>query len=382
MPRPLPVAPPNTLPGILPDHIIRSMVERGSILTVKPLHDAQIQPASMDLRLGTHAYCMPYSILPNQTRWIEQHPTNDSFDTLSLTDGAVLEKGQIYLIPLLESLALPSMVEARANPKSSTGRADVFCRLLASGASRFDLVPKGYYGPLYLEVFPRSFSIRVQTGLALTQLRFSIGHSQWNDIATSTIHAAHPLAYDPQTGLPLELSFLKTDGLVCRVNLRQANSVIGYRAKPDAPVLDLLAKGTLDPRLYWDPISPSAQGSLVLQPEEFYLLSSYERISIPTFAAADVAAYDLSLGELRTHYAGFFDPGFGVHDGPVPGTPAVLEVRAHDVPCLLEHQQPLFTVSYASLQSRPTRSYGASIGSTYHQQNLTLSKHFAPWPNI
>jgi dCTP deaminase len=194
------------------------------------------------------------------------------------------------------------------------------------------------------------------------------------------MHALTPLAYDPHTGAPLDAALHLHDGFICRVTLLPHHDIAAFRAKRQAPVLDLSARGTLDPTHYWEPLFPSHRHSLVLEPEAFYLLLSLERLSIPHAAAADIAPYELSLGELRTHYAGFFDPGFGTASDGLPGTPAVLEVRPHDVPYLIEHEQPLFKLRYASLQTPPQRLYGATIGSTYHRQTLTLSKPFQPWP--
>lgn len=378
--KPLPLPPIPITPGLLPDHTLEQLIRRGAISAPVPFAQGQIQPASLDLRLGMTAYRMPYSLLPHQQRWLALHPTHDALERLSLTEGAVLHKGQIYLIPLLESLDLPSHVEGRTNPKSTTGRSDLFCRVLTTGSTRFDLIPAGYRGPLFLEVFPRSFSVHVKTGLSLTQLRLHVGQTTWNDITTRTVHTMSPLAYHPETGGPLHLDHLMPDGLLCRVTLPAPHQIAAFRAKTEAPVLDLTQRGTADPTQYWDPLFSRSNRTLILEPESFYLLGSYERLAVPLFSAAEVAAYELSLGELRTHYAGFFDPGFGVHsDGPL-GTPAVLEVRPHDLPCLIEDQQPLFKISYASLQSHPTTAYGPSIGSTYHAQGLTLSKHFRPWP--
>lgn len=366
--------------GFLPDHAIHQLITQGAIRSLAPFSSHQVQPASLDLRLGECAYRMPYSLLPHQHRWQVSHPTQEAVEHVSLIHGATLQKGHVYLIPLLESLDLPNDIEGKANPKSSTGRADLFCRVLAARSSRFDLIPAGYHGHLYLEVFPRSFSVHVATGVSLAQLRLSIGNTSWNELTLTTTHALSPLAYHPESGAPLTDLQVTSDGLLCRVNLKQPHKIAAFRAKADAPVLDLTQRGQADPTRFWDALEARANHTLVLEPESFYLMASYERLAIPTFCAAEVAAYELSLGELRTHYAGFFDPGFGVHSDGLPGTPAVLEVRPHDVPCLIEDRQPLFKMVYASLQKKPSAAYGPSIGSTYHDQGLTLSKHFRPWP--
>ncbi len=303
-------------------------------------------------------------------------------EEFTIGDGAILERNRAYLIPLQESLALPETVRGKANPKSSTGRLDIFTRLISDKNVRFDEIPPGYHGPLYLEVVPRSFIVKVKTGLSLNQLRLMTGEpgeARLSDRQLSELHLERPILYcagkkiDPND---LDLS----EGLFMSLDLTpDEHGHVGYRARKNSRVLDLAAIGKYEWADFWEPVRPEAPDRLMLEPEDFYLLLSRESVSVPPHVAAEMSAYDPTAGELRTHYAGFFDPGFGfrVAGKGWQGSRATLEVRARDVSFMVEHGQRLCRLVFEELVEETELLYGQEIGSTYQDQKLTLSKHFA-----
>lgn len=378
--------------GILPDRHLKRLIADGSISADRPIDDEQIQPASLDLRLGTKAYRLLSSFHPERSEITTHLNVLDLYKTdlvmyeMDLQPGAILEKGHVYLVPLLEKLHLPKSIRGRANPKSSTGRLDIFTRMITDLNVGFDEVRSGYRGPLYLEIVPLSFTIRVQTGLALNQLRLITGRPRptVSDKKLRELHRDETLLYhndDPPDGNePVSARHIRVDnGLFLRIDLQghsAPDSVIGYRAKKNSQVIDLSKIGHYAAQDFWEPIYRHTSDSLILEPQEFYILASKERIKVPNGYATEMVAYEGACGELRTHYAGFFDPGFGAGDGPRKGTQVVLEVRPHDVPFLIRDGQTFFKVMYEKMLELPEHLYGASIGSSYHQQGLTLSKHF------
>lgn len=376
--------------GILSDTHLKTLIRDHAIDAAPAVTDSQVQPASVDLRLGTKAYRLISSFLPERSEISERLNVLDLYQSelvmydINLTQGAILEKGHVYLVPLLERVALPPHVRGRANPKSSTGRLDIFTRLITDLNAGFDEIPPGYEGPLYLEIVPRSFTIRVQTGLALNQLRLLTGRPTVSDSQLRTLHRSAKVLYhnddDMADARPLAAQEIRVDhGLFLRIDLRGSGAgreIVGYRAKKNSHVVDLSKTGHYSALDFWEPIYRQPNNTLLLEPEEFYILASHERIKVPAGYAAEMVAYEAAFGELRTHYAGFFDPGFGAGEGPRKGTQVVLEVRPHDVPFLIHDGQTFFKVVYEHMLDLPERLYGASIGSSYHQQGLTLSKHF------
>ena len=378
--------------GILPYQSLKELAKGGAISAKPHLEEAQFQPASLDLRLGKKAYRLLSSFLPERPDTFGVQPDwEDAFQSdlvmydMDITNGAILEKGHVYLVPLLEQLRLPKGIRGRTNPKSSTGRLDIFTRVITNLNVGFDEIRLGYEGPLYLEIVPRSFTIRVKTGLALNQLRLMSGRPTVSDSDLRTIHRKSSLLFHnggpdlPNTPLaPRETRI--NQGLFLGVDLQgemgSRESVIGYRAKKNSHVIDLSKIGYYSALDFWEPIARHANGTLLLEPEEFYILASKERIQVPGGYAAEMVAYEAACGELRTHYAGFFDPGFGAVSGKRKGTQVVLEVRPHDVPFLIHDGQTFFKVVYEKMLTNPTQLYGARLGSSYHQQGLTLSKHF------
>jgi dCTP deaminase len=292
-------------------------------------------------------------------------------------DGAVLETNRPYLIPLIEHLDLPPDIRGKANPKSSTGRIDVFTRLITDTGQRFDEIASGYRGPLYLEVSSSTFTIKVHPGLALNQLRLMHGRAQVTDEELALVHQRHPVLFVNGARVNDEDLHL-SDGVFLGLDFTgDANGVVGYRAKRNSRLLDLSAIDGHDPADYWEPVSCERGDQLVLEPEEFYLLLSAEAVSIPREFAAEMAAYDPTSGELRTHYAGFFDPGFGYDDHGLAGSQAALEVRAHDVPFMVQHRQRVCRLTFEHLVEPADVLYGEGIGSNYQGQQSTLSKYFA-----
>jgi dCTP deaminase len=370
--------------GVLASQQLSRLVHDGVISAKAPVEDRQYQPASLDLRLGDTGYRMLSSFLPEQGTIASRLTVQDLYQSdllmydIDLRQGAVLEKGHVYLIPLMEEVALPRTLAGKTNSKSTTGRLDVFTRTITDFHGRFDEVRPGYRGKLYLEVVPRSFSVRVKAGMCLNQLRLFSGHPTVGDSELRERHRADHLLYrdgNPVPGRDLQLE----DGLFLRIELRGENGIVGFRAKKNSQVLDLSCIGHYDPTDFWEPIKRHRNDTLLLEPEDFYILGSKERIRVPPDYAAEMVAYEAAFGELRTHYAGFFDPGFGYGVGDLQGTPIVLEVRPHDVPFLIHDGQTFFKVLFERMHEHPEKVYGVGLGSSYQFQGLTLSKQFKPY---
>lgn len=373
----------STAAGVLTDRDLRAAAAAGWITAPVPLAEEQFQPASLDLRLGPVGFQLRASFLPfRQTveRRLRDETVNNDLviDRLALDAGVTLQRGSVYLIPLLESLALPSGVRGRSNPKSTTGRLDIFTRLITDRTPRFDEVSAGYDGPLYLEVSPQSFPVRVQTGVSLNQLRLLAGHTTVADADLAACYRESPLLYnDDDQPIPVgRVAF--NDGLAMGVDLsgRATDGIIGYRAHPNPPAVDLSRLAAYDPADFWEPIKQPSRDGFVLEANRFYILVSKERIRVPPEFAAEMVVYDAGAGEIRTHYAGFFDPGFGFGDGSILGTKVVMEVRAREVPFMVYDGQTSFRVWFERLRGRPDRVYGVGLASSYQRQTLTLSKHF------
>jgi dCTP deaminase len=370
--------------GVLPDHALRAAARDGWITASTPLADVQFQPSSLDLRLGPVAYQLRASFLPYrepvQTR-LRQNDFTDVdlvIDELSLASGATFQRGSVYLVPLQESLALPREIRGRCNPKSTTGRLDIFTRVIADDTARFDEIEPGYRGPLYLEVSPQSFPVRVYAGTSLSQLRLMSGATTLSDTALERLYKDTPLLFDDEDRPITPSRRVINDGLCMGVDLsgRHTDGIIGYRAHANPPVVDLNRIGFYDPHDFWEPIKRPTRDSYILEANRFYILASKERIRVPPDYAAEMVVYDAGAGEIRTHYAGFFDPGFGFGTGEVLGTKVVMEVRAREVPFMVYDGQTSFKVGLERLSSPPDRVYGAGLGSSYQHQTLTLSKHF------
>jgi dCTP deaminase len=363
--------------GVFPSQCLRSAVRAGYVRSGDlRVPDSSFQPASIDLRLGAKAYRLRCSFLPDSAA-VEEKLADYAMGEIDLRDGAVLERNQPYLIPLAEELALPPDVRAKANPKSSTGRLDVFTRVITDRGYQFDAIAPGYQGRLYLELVSRSFTIRVTTLLSLNQLRLVRGEASCGDDEIRLRHEREPILY-AEDGTP-EKEVAISRGVFLSVDLaaKPRDRVVGFRARKNSTLLDLTKLRHYDPGQFWEEVRPESKGRVVLDPEEFYLLLSRERVWIPRDLAADMVAYDPTSGELRTHYAGFFDPGFGVRSsGETPGTVAALELRAHDVPFMLEHGQKVSRLAFERLVAEPDVLYGRTLGSSYHDQTSMLSKHF------
>jgi dCTP deaminase len=371
-------APPGPGSGVLPAQQLREAVTREWVVAgAWRIPSESIQPASIDLRLGEHAWALRCSFLPDRKSTVEEKVEDLAFERLDLRDGATLERDRPYLIPLIEELRLPDEIRAKANPKSSTGRLDVFTRVLTDRNHRFDEISAGYEGKLYLEVVPRTFAIRVKTGLPLNQVRLVSEDSQLSDHELVALHRETPLLYldsEPLTASALSLG----GGLFLSLDVSgSAESIVGYRAKKNSLPIDLTKVGALRWQDFWEPVHPERGRRIVLEPEVFYLLLSAQGVSIPPSYAAEMLAYDPTAGELRTHYAGFFDPGFGYSPDPkARGSRAALEVRARDVSFMVEHGQPVCKLAFERMAEEPDVLYGEDVGSSYQGQQTMLSKHF------
>jgi len=353
--------------GVLPSQSIETMLKTGQIGLDEPLVDGQVQPASLDLRLGKVAYRVRASFLAGDSNTVADRLAEFEMHQVDLSEGAVLEKGCVYVVPLMESLDLPSDVNAVANAKSSTGRLDLLTRTITDGGVEFDRIPSGYTGPLYAEICPRSFSVLVRPGMRLNQIRFRQGQSVLTDAELTAVHSETPL---------VDVEAVIDDGLGFSVDLRpEDGTLVGYRAKPHTGVIDLDRIGEYDPAEYWEEVR-SNNGQIILDPGAFYILVSREAVTIPPQYAAEMAPYLAMVGEFRVHYAGFFDPGFGFADAGGAGSRGVLEVRCHEAPFVLEHGQVVGRLVYERMTELPEQLYGAGIASNYQGQGLKLSKHF------
>ena len=365
--------------GALPSQAIRKLVEEGEIDATPQIERDQIQPASLDLRLGPKVYRIRGSFLPGKGASVEQKLKELSVHDFDLNrKGAVLEAGGVYLIPLLERLKLRKTVDAVANPKSSIGRLDVFTRLVADNGDKFDRVPEGYQGRLYAEVCPRTFPIKVRLGSRLNQLRFRRRLSARQEGTVGRVSDRKLLNMSAELVGDHEFGPTIQEGVNLRVDLttRSASGLIGYKAKRVAGVVDVDSVGTHRIDQFWDLIFPDPDKRLILEPRDFYILASRESVSVPPAYIAEMAPFDPLIGEYRVHYAGFFDPGFGYAEGKAPGAKAVLEVRNLDIPFILEDGQIVGRLIYDKLTDIPDTLYGQGIGSHYQAQGLKLSKHF------
>ncbi len=353
--------------GVLADGALRGMIADGQIAAETPVAEAQIQPASLDLRLGTVAYRVRASFLAGKGRTVAERIAEFEMHRVDLSEGAVLEKGCVYVVPLMERLALPKGVTAVANAKSSTGRLDLLTRTIADGGEEFDRIPDGYRGSLYAEICPRSFSVLVRPGMRLNQIRFRSGQAVLTDAELRQLHEAERLVSGEA---------LISEGLGFSVDLKPAEGdLVGYRAKPHTGVIDLDRIGHYAPEEFWEDVR-TRDGRIILDPDAFYILVSREAVTIPADYAAEMAPYLAMVGEFRVHYAGFFDPGFGWAAAGGSGSRGVLEVRCHEAPFVLEHGQVVGRLVYERMAARPERMYGAGIASNYQGQGLKLSKHF------
>jgi dCTP deaminase len=371
--------------GILPSQEIHELIRNRKILATAAIDDSQIQPASIDLRLGNVAYRVQASFLPGRASTIQSKINDLKLAEIDLTRPALLERGAVFVIPVMEHLALPFDISGTANPKSTTGRLDIFTRLVTEGGIefgegelQFEQVPKGYKGPLYVEVVSRTFPVILHAGAKLNQLRFVRGKPPAaTDNALERFEQTEGLVYFENGDAPAKA--VLSGGLRMSIDLQGSgpSSVVAYKAKRNCPAVDLSKAGAHDAAQFWDAITAPASKRLVLDPSDFYILASRERISVPSNWAAEMTQFDPSIGEFSVHYAGFFDPGFGYGTtGEIKGTKAVLEVRAHEVPILLEDSQVVGRLMYHKMASVPDKLYGQAIGSSYQQQGLALSKQF------
>ena len=356
--------------GILPDRDIAALFDARALASGGPLDADQIQPASLDLRLGAKAYRVRASFLPGPASTVAEKLERLKLHEIDLTAGAVLETGCVYIVPLQESLALPADVSASANPKSSTGRLDIFTRVMADYGQEFDKMPAGYNGPLFIEVSPRTFPIVVRAGSRLSQIRFRKGLALLSEAELQGLHVRETL-------VAAEEPNISGGGIALSIDLRgDADGLIGYRGKHHTAVVDVDKRAAQDLHDFWEPLFARGRNELILDPDEFYILVSREAVHVPPDHAAEMTPFDPLVGEFRVHYAGFFDPGFGHSAAGGTGSRAVLEVRSHEVPFILEHGQIVGRLVYEHMLSRPDRLYGVDLKSNYQAQGLKLSKHF------
>lgn len=358
----------KTAGGILPAQAIERLIAEGAIALDRPAAADQIQPASLDLRLGPVVHRVRASFLPGPDRTVADRLKELTLHTIDIANGAVLETGCVYIAPLMERLALPADVAAAANPKSSTGRLDVFTRVIADGARSFDDVPHGYRGPLFAEISPKTFPVLVRPGSRLSQLRLRSGEARLTDGELAALQARARLVDDDDADVK--------GGVAVTVDLAgDGDGLVGWRAKRHTGVVDVDRPGAHAIEDFWEPLRAHPSG-LVLDPGQFYILASREAVQVPPDHAAEMTPFDPLVGEFRVHYAGFFDPGFGHAEAKGSGARAVLEVRSHEVPFILEHGQTVGRLVYERMLERPRELYGQLTTSNYQGQRLKLSKHF------
>ncbi|MFZ0770698.1 MAG: 2'-deoxycytidine 5'-triphosphate deaminase [Candidatus Sulfotelmatobacter sp.] len=361
--------------GILPSQEIASLIARGHISAAPAINPEHIQPASLDLRLGDMAHRVRASFLPGPNSTVEAKIKELRMTRVDLTGAPVFEKDCVYIIPLVEELNLLDNISGKANPKSTTGRLDIFTRLITDYGTEFDHVPPGYKGKLYAEVVSRTFTVAIRAGMRLSQLRFVQGNPVSGDRTIKGLDQEEPLVYMDEDS-PVKARLHR--GLRITVNLEaaEASEIIAYKAKRYAPAIELDKIDFYPTEEFWEVRHQNPSKNLILEPGDFYILASRERVRVPPEFAAEMVPFDPSDGEFRIHYAGFFDPGFGYGSSDIKGTRAVLEVRAHEVPFLMEHGQLVGRLNYMPLLRRPDKIYGTNIGSSYQHQALTLSKQF------
>jgi dCTP deaminase len=362
--------------GILPSQELERLVKATKeIRFLEPIQDDQYQPASLDLRLGSVAYRVRASFLPGKDTTVKNKLEDLAMHEMDITSGAVLERGCVYIVPLLEGLALRKRTSAMGNPKSSTGRLDIFTRLITDMGTEFDRVREGYNGPLYAEVSPRTFSVLVRKGSRLNQIRIRRGNPPSSDVAMRRLQEEHEVVASI-SGNEIR------DGVPVTVDVQgdRLGAVIGYKARSHAGLIDIDKVRHYDVLDYWEPVHTPRRGGLVLDPADFYILASREAVRVPPTYAAEMIAYDTLVGEFRVHYAGFFDPGFGHPDAGGEGSRAVLEVRSFGIPFVIEHGQVVGRLAHEPLIAPPERLYGSHANSSYQRQGIALSKHFKPLP--
>jgi len=396
-----PTVKPERKTGILPSQQIRELIRNGKIVSSPEIADGQIQPASLDLRLGNVAHRIQASFLPGRSSPVSSKIKDLKLAELDLTKPALLERGAVFIVPVVESLSLPRDIGGKANPKSTTGRLDIFTRLITDGGWEFEQVPRGYSGNLYIEIVSRTFPIVLTAGVKLNQLRFVRGNPPSTDGILEQLARKEHLVYYENGGGPERASVERGGnkpvdqedisstaiidrGLRTTIHLGGPRSGISaYKARKNSPPVDLAKVGAYEVGDFWESIASPSSGRLVLNPGDFYLLGSRERFRIPPTFAAEMEQYDPSMGDFSVHYAGFFDPGFGYGgEGEIKGTKGVLEVRAHEVPILLEDEQTVGRLVYHKMADVPEKLYGQSIGSSYQQQGLALPKQFRTTPKI
>ena len=364
---------PEPRTGVWPAQWIKGAAERGVILADEKIVPEQIQPASLDLRLGSHAYLVPASFMPGLNRTVEEKLRAFSTEKINLEDGAVLETGKVYIAPLQEQLRLKKRMSAVANPKSSTGRLDLFARVITDGGNEFDSIRERYVGRLWLEIAPRSFNVKVRTGSRLAQVRLKTGTPAPSGASVKRLHEEVGLVDDKESQADV-----KGGAIALSVDIvgDPVTGIIGYKAIQNRDFIDVDLVNYYDRADFWETVYKPDNGGIILETDDFHILATKESLNVPPDFAADMVAYDTLVGEFRAHYAGFFDPGFGYSDGKPVGAKIVLEVRSHEVPFLVEHGQIVGRVVYERLSVETDKPYGAGIGSSYQGQSLALGKQF------
>ena len=329
---------------------------------------SQIQPSSLDLTLSEECYEIEASFLsPNHN--IRDKLNNIINKKIDLNEVYIFKKNITYIVRLNEKLNLKNDIFGKCNPKSSTGRLDIFCRAILNFSDEYEKIPLNYNGEIFLEITPRSFNIALIKGDSLNQMRLIYqNHDYVDDESLHNFHNIDPIIFDEFGNTNVaDIS----SGLKISVDLKKINKTSAYIAKDNAPVLHYDKINSHKVADFWDTIK-TKDDYLIIKPGKFYILKSKQKIRIPKTMAGEMKPYDTGIGDFRVHYAGFFDPGFG---DPF-GSYAVLEVKTNEVPFILNDGQVIAKIQYEKLNKETKVVYGSNIKSNYQNQELALSKHF------
>ncbi len=324
----------------------------------------QIQPASLDLSLSEECYEIKHSFLSHKTT-VRRKLKDLIIKKINLNKEFIFKKDKTYIVKLNESLNLKNNIFGHCNPKSSTGRLDIFCRTIVDFAEEYEKIPNNYQGEIFLEITSRSFDVAFKKGNCLNQLRLIMGNQYYlSDEQLKKIKTKLKITNFKKNTLKIN------NGVKISVDLSNSKT-IAYVAKNNTPVLKFSKIKSHKINDFWKAIK-NIDNSLLIEKNKFYILKSKEKVIIPDNLAGEMIPYDTGIGDFRAHYAGFFDPGFGMPNG----TYAVLEVKTNEIPFLLEDGQTIARIKYEKLNKNSNIVYGKDIKSNYQNQGLKLSKHF------
>jgi len=325
---------------------------------------SQIQPSSIDLSLSDECYEIKTSFLSPDSK-VRDKLNKIYSKKINLKTSKIFKKNKTYIVRLNETLHLNNSISGHCNPKSSTGRLNIFCRTILDYCDEYEKIPKNYNGEIFLEITTRSFDIKISKGDKLNQMRLRKKTNNYlNDKDLKKINKRNALIFTNKKNI-IE------NGLRISVDLSNDNKICAYVAKKTSLNINFSKISFYEIKKFWKPLKP-VNNSLIIEKNKFYILKSREKIRIPSNLAGEMIPYDTGIGDFRAHYAGFFDPGFG----DPKGSYAVLEVKTNELPFILEDGQTIARIKYEKLNKKTFLVYGSIINSNYQNQKLALSKHF------